>query len=51
VEILKWLHEAVHRKKPELWLNNWIFHHDSAPAHMVLSVWQFLAQKSISEVE
>jgi hypothetical protein len=21
VEILKWLHEAVHRKRPELWPN------------------------------
>jgi hypothetical protein len=30
VEILIWLHEAVHRKRPELWPSNWILHHDSA---------------------
>jgi histone-lysine N-methyltransferase SETMAR len=51
VEILKWLHEAVHREGSELWSNNWILHHDNAPAHKVLSFKQFLAQKSITEVE
>jgi len=24
VERMKWLHEAVHRKRPEVWPNNWI---------------------------
>jgi hypothetical protein len=28
VEILKWLHEAVHRKMPEFWPSNLILHHD-----------------------
>jgi hypothetical protein len=51
VEILKQLHEAVHRKGPELWPSDWILHHDNAPAHKVLSVKQFLAQKSITEME
>jgi hypothetical protein len=38
VKILKELHEAVHRKMPELWPNNWILHHDNnAPAHKTLS--------------
>jgi hypothetical protein len=32
LEILKRLREAVHRKRLELWPNDWIFHHDNAPA-------------------
>jgi histone-lysine N-methyltransferase SETMAR len=40
------------RKRPELWPNDWILHHDNAPAaHKSLSVKQFLAQKSITEME
>jgi hypothetical protein len=38
VDILKRLHEDVLRKMPELWLNGWIIHHNSAPAHEELSV-------------
>jgi alpha-L-fucosidase len=37
MEELEELHEALHRKRPELWPNDWILHHDSAPAHKVLS--------------
>jgi hypothetical protein len=51
MEILKWLYEAEHRKSPEIWPSNRILHYDSAPAHSVLSVKQFLAQKSITEME
>jgi hypothetical protein len=40
VEVLKWLYEAVHRKRPKLWPSNWIFHYDSAPSHKALSVKQ-----------
>jgi hypothetical protein len=36
VEILEWLCEAVRRKRPELWSNNWILHHDNAPDQEVL---------------
>jgi hypothetical protein len=50
VEMLKLLHEAVHRKRPELWPSDWILHHDNAPAHKALSVKQFLAQKSTTEM-
>jgi hypothetical protein len=38
-------------KRPELWSNDWILHHDNAPAEKVLSVKEFLAQKSINEIE
>jgi hypothetical protein len=31
--------------------NDWILHHDNAPAHKALSVKQFLAQKLINEME
>jgi hypothetical protein len=51
VEISKRLSEIVRRRKPELSPNNWILHHDNAPAHKTLSVKQFLAQKSITEIE
>jgi hypothetical protein len=49
VEISMRLREAMRRKRPDLWPNNWIIHHDNAPAHMALSVKQFLAQKSTIE--
>jgi hypothetical protein len=51
VEILRWLHEAVWRKRSELWPNGLILHHDNAPAIKTLSVKQFLDQKSITEME
>jgi hypothetical protein len=51
VEILKQLHEGVCRKRHELWPNDWILHHDNALAHKGLSVKQFLAQKSIADME
>jgi hypothetical protein len=49
VEILKRLREAVRRKRPELWPDDWIFHHDMTPAHKALSVKQFLSQKPTTE--
>jgi hypothetical protein len=36
---------------PELWPNNWILHNKYATANKALSVKQFLAQKSITEME
>jgi len=50
VEISKRLLEAVHRKRPELWPNDWILHHNNASANKALSVKQFLSQKPISEM-
>jgi hypothetical protein len=38
VEKVKLVHEAVCRKWPELWPNDWILHHDNAPANKALSV-------------
>jgi histone-lysine N-methyltransferase SETMAR len=51
VEILKQLHEAVHRKRPELWPNYWTLHYEHVPANKALSVKHFLAEKSITEIE
>jgi transposase len=50
VETLKLLREAVRRKRPELWPNDCTLRNDKAPAHKTLSLKQFLAQKSITEV-
>jgi hypothetical protein len=51
MEILRQLHEAVHRKIPEFWSSSWIFHHDSnAAAHKAFSVEQLLALKQITEM-
>jgi len=41
----------MHGRRPELWPNNCILHHNNAPAHKVISLKQFLVQKSISEME
>jgi hypothetical protein len=38
MEILKRLRESVLRKRPELWTNDWILHHDNATAHKAPSV-------------
>jgi hypothetical protein len=35
----------------ELWPNDWIPHHDNAPAPKALSVKQFLAQKFVTKME
>jgi hypothetical protein len=51
VEILKWLCEAMHKERPEIWPNKWIFRYNNAPANKVLSVKQFLAQKLITDME
>jgi len=46
------LREEVRRKRPELFANSsWILHHDTAPAHMALSVTEFLATKQITVLE
>jgi histone-lysine N-methyltransferase SETMAR len=51
IEVLTKLRERVKRKRPELWQNGWILHQDNAPAHIALSVKQFLANKNITVME
>jgi len=52
LEVLKRMREKVRRKRPELFANNsWILHHDNAPAHMALTVREFLATKQINVLE
>jgi hypothetical protein len=55
VEILKQLQESMSRKRPELWFNDLILHHDNAGAHkalsLSLSLKKFLARESITEME
>jgi hypothetical protein len=51
LEILARLREAVRRRRPELWSDAWILHHDNDPAHDALSVLEFLAEKSILKLD
>ena len=52
LEVLKRLRKKVRRKWPELFANNsWILHHHNAPAHMALSVKEFLTTKQITVLE
>jgi hypothetical protein len=44
LEMLASLLEAV-RRRPELRLDAWTLHHDSAPAHDALAFWEFLTKK------
>jgi hypothetical protein len=51
LEILARLRETVRRRRPELWPDAWILHHDNALAHDVLAVREFLAEKSIMKLD
>ena len=43
LKALKRLREAVRRKRPETWTNNnWMLHHDNAPAYASLIIREFL---------
>jgi hypothetical protein len=37
MKIVKWMREAVHMKRPQLWPNDWSLHHNKAPVHKELS--------------
>jgi histone-lysine N-methyltransferase SETMAR len=50
-EVLTRLREFVGKKRPELWPDKLILHHDSAPAHDALGVCKFLAKKSVTEMD
>jgi hypothetical protein len=46
---LRWIKENIQRKCPDKWRNiSWALHHDNAPAHMSLVVWQFLASMNMT---
>jgi len=51
LEVLTRLWESVRRKRPGLWPDNWILHHDNAPAHDALRVREFLAKNSITKMD
>jgi histone-lysine N-methyltransferase SETMAR len=51
LEVLTRLRESVRRKRPELWPDNWIVHHDNTPALDVLRVREFMAKKSITKMD
>jgi histone-lysine N-methyltransferase SETMAR len=38
-------------RRPELWPDTWILHHDNASAHDTLAVQEFLAKKSILKLD
>jgi transposase len=51
LEILARLREAVGRRRPELWPDAWILHHNNALAHDALAVREFLAKKLIMKLD
>jgi hypothetical protein len=51
LEVLTQLQESVWRKRPELWPDKWILHHDNAPAHDALRIHEILAEKSIIKMD
>jgi len=51
LEVLTRLRESVQRKRPGLWPDKWILHHDNAPAHDALRVRKFLAKNYITKMD
>jgi len=51
LEGLTRLRESFRWKRPGLWPDKWILHHDSAPAHDALRVSEFLAKNSITKMD
>jgi hypothetical protein len=43
--------EAVRGKRPELWPEKWILHHDNTPAYDTFRVCDFLDKKSITQMD
>jgi len=42
---------GIWRKRPGLWPDKWILHHDNAPAHDALRVRELLAKNSITKMD
>jgi hypothetical protein len=51
LEVLTSFRESVRSKRPELWPDNWILHHDNAPAHDAVRFREFLAKKFITKMK
>jgi histone-lysine N-methyltransferase SETMAR len=51
LEVLTRLWESVRRKRPKLWPDKWILHHDNAPPHDALRVNKFVAKNSITKMD
>jgi hypothetical protein len=51
LDVLTRIRESVRRKRTELWPDKWVLHHDNAPALDVLRVREFLANKSITNMD
>ena len=51
LEVLRRLQESVRRKRPGIWPDKWILHHDNAPAHDALRFREFLAKNSITKMD
>jgi len=49
--VLTRLWESVQRKRPWLWPDKWILHHDNAPTNDALRVRKFLAKNSITKMD
>ena len=50
--ILRRLMHSVREKRRELWeTRSWLLHHDNAPAHNALEIWEFLAKNNIAVLE
>jgi FMN phosphatase YigB (HAD superfamily) len=51
LEFLKRLREQIRRKRPERWRNqDWLRHHDNAPAQAASSLQRFLSIKNMAVV-
>jgi histone-lysine N-methyltransferase SETMAR len=45
LKLMKTLREAARRKKPDLWRGKkWLLHHDDAPVHFCLLIYDFLTK-------
>jgi hypothetical protein len=45
-DIFKLLQKRVQRVKTDIY-DNWVLHHDNMPAHIALTIQEFLAKKNI----
>ena len=52
LEVLRHLHDAVQRKRPDMWTEkNWQLHHDNAPAHSTHVIKGFLIKNNTALVQ